>query len=624
MKKRLFSILLAVLLLGQTSAFAEGGVATAADMTTVETVVEEGMIPVYAGSLRAGEYPVTVDSSSSMFRIQSCILRVGEGEMSARLTIGSSSYGYLYPGPAEEAAAASEEDWLAPEIGEDGSYTFTLGVEALDAGVPCAAFSKKKALWYDRTLVFRADSLPLEAFAEGTLTTAESLGLADGSYTVELSLEGGSGRASVNSPTVLTVKDGRCTAEILWGSSNYDYMRVGEEQFFPLDTEGNSRFAIPVSAFDTPLAVVADTTAMSKPHEIDYSLRFSSASLRPVESPSQLSLQYAEQFSVDFCPDGSAKLTVAGTERYRILPKGADLPEDLAADETVLYQPVERAYLASSAAADLFLALDALDQVRLSSTKADSWGIPEMRRALESGAIRYAGKYSAPDFELLTAEDCDLVVENTMILHAPDIREKLETLGFPLLLDRSSYETHPLGRLEWIKLYGLLCGKLPEAEAFFTQQVQTLQAVEARERSDKTVAFFYITPQGAAVVRTAEDYVLKMVELAGGRCAALDLPESQAGQSSVTMQMEAFYTAARDADVLIYNSTIDEELDSIEQLLDRSPLLADFAAVKNGEVWCMERDMFQQSSAAAQVIAELQEILSATAEDEMSFLHRLT
>ena len=361
MKKRLFSLLLAVLLLGQTSAFAEGGVATAADMTTVENVVEEGMIPICAASLRAGEYPVAVDSSSSMFRIQSCVLRVEEGAMSALLTIGSSSYGYLYPGPAEEAAAASEEDWLAPEIGEDGSCTFTFPVEALDAGVPCAAFSNKKALWYDRTLVFRADSLPLEAFAEGTLTTAESLGLADGRYTVEVSLEGGSGRASVNSPTTLTVKDGRCTAEILWGSSNYDYMRVGEERFFPLDAEGNSRFEIPVSAFDTPLAVVADTTAMSKSHEIDYSLRFSSASLRPAENPSQLSLQYAEQFSVDFCPDGSAKLTVAGTERYRILPKGANLPADLAADETVLYQPVERAYLASSAAADLFLALDALD-----------------------------------------------------------------------------------------------------------------------------------------------------------------------------------------------------------------------------------------------------------------------
>ena len=625
MKKRVFTLLLAVLLLGQVSAYAEGGVATAADMAPVEDVVEEGMTPVYAESLREGEYAVVVDSSSSMFRIESCALRVEDGQMTARLTIGSSSYLYLYPGTAEEAAAAAEDDWLTAEIGEDGSHSFYLPVEALDAGIPCAAFSRKKALWYDRTLLFRADSLPLEAFAEGTLVTAESLGLADGVYTVEVSLEGGSGRATVASPTTLTVKDGACTAEILWGSSNYDYMRVGEEQYFPLDSEGNSRFAIPVSAFDTSLAVVADTTAMSKPHEIDYSLRFDAASLRPAEEKADhLALSYAEQFAVDFCEDGSAKLTIAGTERYRILPKGAPLPADLAADEMVLRQPAERVYLASSAAADLFRALDALDQVRLSSTKAENWGIPAMREALESCAILYAGKYSAPDFELLTAEDCDLIVENMMILHAPDIKEKLEKLGFPLLLDRSSNETHPLGRLEWIKLYGLLSGRLEEAEAFFEQQVQTLQAVEAQEKSGKTVAYFHITSQGVAVVHTAEDYVLKMVELAGGRCAELGLAANQAGQSTVNMQMEAFYTAAREADVLIYNSTIDEELSTIEQLLERSPLLADFDAVKNGQVWCMERDMFQQSSAAAEVIAELQQILSGTADDALDFLHRLT
>ena len=115
-----------------------------------------------------------------------------------------------------------------------------------------------------------------------------------------------------------------------------------------------------------------------------------------------------------------------------------------------------------------------------------------------------------------------------------------------------------------------------------------------------------------------------MVELAGGRCVELELPESQAGQSTINMQMEAFYTAAHGADVLIYNSTIDEELSTIDQLLDRSPLLADFDAVKNGQVWCMERDMFQQSSAAAEVIAELQQILVGTPEDTLEFLHKLT
>ena len=279
MKKRLFSLLLAVLLLGQTSAFAEGGVATAADMTTVENVVEEGMIPICAASLRAGEYPVAVDSSSSMFRIQSCVLRVEEGAMSALLTIGSSSYGYLYPGPAEEAAAASEEDWLAPEIGEDGSCTFTFPVEALDAGLSFAAFSKKKEKWYDRTLLFRVDSLPAEAFLESPFTTVSDLSLEDGTYTVEVTLSGGSGKASVESPALLTVRDGEATAAIVWSSSNYDFMMVGDEKFLPVNETGNSAFEIPVAGFASPMPVQADTTAMSQPYLIDYTLLFDSATI---------------------------------------------------------------------------------------------------------------------------------------------------------------------------------------------------------------------------------------------------------------------------------------------------------------------------------------------------------
>ena len=153
-------------------------------------------------------------------------------------------------------------------------------MEALDQGVACAAWSRNKELWYDRTLVFRADSLPLEAFA--SLTTAETLALADGTYTVAVTLAGGSGKASVESPAELTVENGACTAKIVWGSSNYDYMKVDGEQLLPVNTEGNSTFLIPVAAFDHPLAVIADTTAMSQPHEIDYTLLFDSASIQAV------------------------------------------------------------------------------------------------------------------------------------------------------------------------------------------------------------------------------------------------------------------------------------------------------------------------------------------------------
>ena len=113
------------------------------------------------------------------------------------------------------------------------------------------------------------------------MTTVESLKLEDGSYTVEVKLEGGSGRAAVESPTVLRGEDGKALATIIWGSSNYDYMKVGEEKYEPVNTEGNSSFEIPVTVFDQKQKVIADTTAMSVPHEIDYTLIFDSESIQP-------------------------------------------------------------------------------------------------------------------------------------------------------------------------------------------------------------------------------------------------------------------------------------------------------------------------------------------------------
>ena len=259
----------------QTSGEDTSKVADASQMTTVEDVVDESKTPVYASELTDGVYEIAVDCSSSMFRIERCELTVGGDAMIAKLFMSSDSYGYLYPGTAEQAAAADEADYLLPD-----GQTFVLPVEALDQGVACAAWSRNKELWYDRTLVFRADSLPLEAFA--SLTTAETLALADGDYTVEVTLAGGSGRASVESPAELTVNGGACTAKIVWGSSNYDYMKVDGEQLLPVNTEGNSTFLIPVAAFDHPLAVIADTTAMSQPHEINYTLLFDSASIQAV------------------------------------------------------------------------------------------------------------------------------------------------------------------------------------------------------------------------------------------------------------------------------------------------------------------------------------------------------
>lgn len=238
----------------------------------------EGMTAIAADKLNEGEYDITVDSSSSMFNITQCRLTVSEGKMTAKMTMSGSGYEYLFMGTGEEAANADESEYIHAEESE-GVVSFTVPVEALDKVTDCAAFSKRKEQWYDRKLVFRADSLPVEALAEGAFTTAQSLELADGEYTVSAELEGGSGKSGIQSPARLFVRDGEAFAEIVWSSNKFDYMVVDGEKILPVSTEEYSVFEIPVIGFDYKMPVSADTTAMSTPHEIQYTIYFDSSTI---------------------------------------------------------------------------------------------------------------------------------------------------------------------------------------------------------------------------------------------------------------------------------------------------------------------------------------------------------
>lgn len=237
----------------------------------------ENLTPIYGDELKDGVYEITADSSSSMFKITGCELTVENGKMTAVMTMSGTGYLYLFMGKGEDA---DESGYIPFAENENGEHTFTVPVEALDMAIECSAFSKKKEQWYDRTLVFRADSLPIDAFSSGSVVTAGSLGLKDGEYTVDVVLGGGSGRASVESPAKLTVEDGSAYAEIVWGSSNYDYMLVDGTKYELVNTDGNSAFIIPVTCFDREMAVSANTTAMSTPHEIEYTLNFDSSSIK--------------------------------------------------------------------------------------------------------------------------------------------------------------------------------------------------------------------------------------------------------------------------------------------------------------------------------------------------------
>ncbi len=135
--------------------------------------------------------------------------------------------------------------------------------------------------------------------------------------------------------------------------------------------------------------------------------------------------------------------------------------------------------------------------------------------------------------------------------------------------------------------------------------------------------FFYVNANGAVNVRETGDYVTKMIELAGGRYVPAELPEDNNALSTLNIQMEAFYAGAKDADYLIYNSAIDGELTAISELVEKNELFSDFKAVREGNVWCTGKNMFQESTGIGEMILELHHIITNEAEDEMTYIHRL-
>ena len=506
---------------------------------------------------------------------------------------------------------------------------------------------------------------------------ASGQGLKDGLYYVNLKLEGGTGKAGVESPAELTVEQGQFKVRLKWSSPYYDYMYIvlegagssGEEpeKYTPVNTEGNSEFILPVAALDTPIRVVADTTAMSQPHEIEYTITLDASSITDrdgnkvditqsssdaadssnsnknaddaadnegdiisnsliADAELKSSMRYARYFDVENVSDGVTLITIAGKDRYLLAEEGAELPTELSGDAVVLQKPFKNIYLAASAPMDFFDKLEDTDIVKMTSTTAENWNLESIRSKVESGAISYVGKYSTPDFETVLSRGCDLCVESTMIYHKPETKEKLESLGIPVMVDYSSYENEPLGRLEWIKLYGLIMDREAETSAFFEEAERKLNAAIDGAGYNKSVAYFYVTQNGRVSVKKSNDYIVRMIEMAGGSYIFEDLKgDEMSAQSTVNMTMEEFYAQARDADVLIYNSAIDSPLSSVKELEDISPLFASFKAVAAGEVWCTEKDMYQEITAVTATVEDLKAIFSgeASGRDELQYMHRL-
>lgn len=335
-------------------------------------------------------------------------------------------------------------------------------------------------------------------------------------------------------------------------------------------------------------------------------------------------LEYAKEFTVDECTGGTKLITIQNA-RYLIVPENSTVPNGLSEDITVLQKPLENVYLVSTSAMDPILKLDALSAVTLSGTSAENWYLPEAKEAMENGEIFYAGKYSAPDYEFIVSANCGLAIENTMIYHTPEVKEQLEKFGIPVLVERSSYESDPLARMEWVKLYGILFDKEAEAETFFNEQVQRIRPLLEQDTTGKTAAFFSVTSNNLVTVRKSNDYVAKMMGMAGGEYIFSDLSDNGNNLATINLSLEEFYAGAKDADVLIYNSTIEGKIETTEQLLSKCPMLADFKAVQNGNVWCTTQSLFQESMELPDLILDMNRVFAAESpnavnEDELKFL----
>ena len=540
----------------------------------------------------------------------------------------------------------------------------------------------------------------------------------DGTYVpVTFTAKGGTGKVTITCSEV-TVTGGAAQAVIEFSSPHYEWVKVDDVQYDPENAEESDRkssvFRIPV-ILDQEMMITGLTTAMSEPHEIEYTLFISltetdnektgetggadgisgtsgtggsgegkqagqseqaeevseedaGAGLlnasnpdsngaedfaEPPELPgltyvSSMEKAYAQAFDIyTYQPvhkDANAQadpgqqyrlIDVHQSGQYLLLPKkesaSAADPKDsfekeligkLPSSITVLQAPLDNIYVAATSSMALFDAAGAIGQVRLTGTKEDGWYIDAPKKALADGSMIYAGKYSAPDYELLASSGCSLAVESMMILHTPEVKEKLEELGIPVFIDTSSTESHPLGRTEWVRLYGVLTGHEDEADAFFDTQKKLFAEAESYDHTELTVAFFSISSNGNVIVRASDDYIPRMIELAGGNYIFKDLLNENGSSASVRLSIEDFYNTAKDADFLIYNATIENPVGSIAELCSRSSLLRDFKAVQDGHVWQVRRSLYQSPDIAAQMITDIHGMLTGEKPDGMIFLEQ--
>ena len=319
---------------------------------------------------------------------------------------------------------------------------------------------------------------------------------------------------------------------------------------------------------------------------------------------SEDSPEYAAGFSIKRYEGGYAEVDVTDGREYFVVPDGADVPEGLPEEKIIIRQPLSKIYVASSSSMSRFVDTGSLDRVAYSGIRQEEWKIQEAAAAMEAGSLAYTGKYSAPDYETLLTGGCDLAVENLMILHKPEVIEKLEALDIPVFIDRASGENEPMGRTEWIKAYGVLLGKEKEAKEAFEEQKALYARAAEESPTDRTLACFYINSQGFVVCPCPDSSMAQMIAAAGATYVYPDIETEKNRLSTMKVDMESYMASASQADIIVYDGAIDT-VNSLSDIVGKNAQLQDFKAVQENNVFISGSDAYQNSDKAGTTVHDL-------------------
>lgn len=322
----------------------------------------------------------------------------------------------------------------------------------------------------------------------------------------------------------------------------------------------------------------------------------------------ELELKYAEHFEVDYYEDGYKIITDASDRRVLIVPEGKEVPE-MKEELPIIQQPVDTFAVYSTIDPSWFRPIDEVDRIVAVTYEEEKWKIEDMAKRLKNGDAKYIGKSSALDYELLQSINPSV---NLLSKSSEDkLFPKFDELGLKYLSMGSYMEDDPRGRLEWTKFIAALLDKEEEAEEYFEEELDRIDAVAKKiednldDKPKVTMAYFSSSKQAFRVTHV-KGYKVKNMEMAGGSYYPADLGVEERGSTGMTP--EEFYKTMDGTDILIYDSVSGHSIQNLDDMLQASDYLGDTKVFQEGRVWGLKRNFWQVGEKVADMTEEYYDI----------------